>query len=103
VLFTVLPYVSDWEQEVRACCARGDGQPGVVELRYRSDTIAEAVMAGWTGRRCWFEHRPGTEPYGVGAVQIPATAQTALFTSEQHLLEGAHGQRRAARSFVMSA
>ncbi|HEX3480591.1 MAG TPA: hypothetical protein VHT91_36485 [Kofleriaceae bacterium] len=88
VLFAVLPYVSDWRDEVAACCARGERQPGVVELRYRSDTIAEAVMAGWVGRRCWFEYRAGSEPYGVGAVQIPATAQTALFTSEQHLLEG---------------
>lgn len=88
VLFAVLPYVSDWRDEVAACCARGERQPGVVELRYRSDTIAEAVMAGWVGRRCFFECKAGTEPYGVGAVQIPATAQTALFTSEQHLLEG---------------
>ena len=88
VLFNVLPYVTDWRDEVAACCARGKGQPDGVELRYRSDTIAEAVMAGWAGRRCYFEHRPGAEPCGVGAVQIPATAQTALFVSEQHLREG---------------
>jgi hypothetical protein len=87
VLFIVLPYVSDWRDEVAACCARRDGEPAAVELRYRSDTIAEAVMAGWVGRRCFFEHRAGAEPYGVGAVQIPAAAQTALFASEQHLLE----------------
>jgi nucleoside phosphorylase len=87
VLFTVLPYVSDWLDEVAACCARAGGEPSVVELRYRSSTIAEAVMAGWTGRRCFFEHKAGDEPYGVGAVQIPAAAQTALFTSERHLLE----------------
>jgi hypothetical protein len=88
VLFTVLPYVSDWRDEVAKCCARDEGQAGVVELSYRSDTIAEAVMAGWVGRRCAFEHKSGAEPYGVGAVQIPASAQTALFTSGQHLLEG---------------
>lgn len=87
VLFIVLPYVSDWRDEVAACCARRDSEPAAVELRYRSDTIAEAVMAGWVGRRCFFEHRAGAEPYGVGAVQIPADAQTALFTSGQHLLE----------------
>lgn len=87
VLFTVLPYVSDWRAEVAACCARGEGERDIVELRYRSNTIAEAVMAGWVGRQCCFEHKSGTEPYGVGAVQLPATAQTALFTSEQHLLD----------------
>lgn len=87
VLFIVLPYVSDWRDEVAACCARRDAEPRAVELRYRSDTIAEAVMAGWVGRRCYFEHRAGAEPYGVGAIQIPAAAQTALFASEQHLFE----------------
>jgi hypothetical protein len=85
VLFIVLPYVSDWRAELAACCARGHGMRDSVELRYRSDTIAEAVMAGWVGRRCQFEYRPGTEPYGLGAVQIPAAAQTALFASEDHL------------------
>jgi DNA-binding response OmpR family regulator len=87
VLFIVLPYVSDWRAELAECCARGQGQRDSVELRYRSDTIAEAVMAGWVGRRCQFEYRAGTEPYGVGAVQIPAAAQTALFASEDHLLD----------------
>lgn len=45
-------------------------------------------MAGWVDRKCDFVYKLGTEPYGVGAVQLPATSQTALFTSEQHLLEG---------------
>jgi nucleoside phosphorylase len=92
VLLTVLPYVLDWQAEVAACCARGDGEEIAVELRYRSDTIAEAVMAGWTGRRCAFELKAGTEPYGVGAVQLPATSQTTLFTSKPHLLEGVVNQ-----------
>jgi hypothetical protein len=60
VLFIVLPYVSDWRAELAACCARGQGMRDSVELRYRSDTIAEAVMAGWVGRRCQFEYRART-------------------------------------------
>lgn len=86
VLFTVLPYISDWRAAVAACCDHGKGQMDVVELIYRSDTIAEAVMAGWGDRPCAFECIAGTEFCGVGAVQIPAAQQTALFEGNHDLI-----------------
>lgn len=83
MLCIVLPYVSDWREEVESVRAGHE----VIALRYSSATIAEAVMAGGAGRQARFEYKPGGEPYGVGAVQVPSVARTALFTTDDHLRE----------------
>jgi hypothetical protein len=87
LLLTVLPYASDLREQVAASDVESRGERAAVPLSYRTGTIAEVVMAGAVGRDCAFE-LVGDEPRGVGAVAMPAMAQTALFTSAAHLRAG---------------
>jgi hypothetical protein len=81
ILCIVLPYVPDWQDAVEQVRT---GKEEIV-LRYSSATIAEAVMAGGAGRHCNFEQKAGAAPYGKWAVELPSDAQTATFTSAEHV------------------
>jgi hypothetical protein len=80
ILYAVLPYLTDWREELAAGLANGDGGRVIVP-RFATVAVAEAIMAGLHGRQCEFVYQPEIGPCGVAMVHVPATHKTALFKS----------------------
>lgn len=78
LLCCVIPYVTDWRAlQTRYFTATGARRPSI-ELPYRTETIAEIVLAGLHGRRCVFVDRRDEFPCGVAMVQLPASNRVPI-------------------------
>jgi nucleoside phosphorylase len=103
VLLAVLPYLTDWRAELAEGLARGDGGRIIVP-RFATVSVAEAIMAGLSGRACEFVMLPEVGPAGAAMVQVPASQQTTLFRSRNgtRLREGVVAQLAQQLSIIRS-
>ena len=85
VLWHILPLAGDWDDVLEQAGAAGT-ERGALELRLRTETVAEIVLARVEARSCHFV--PGEHfPQGAAHVPLPVSAYTPLFDLGGQALE----------------
>lgn len=86
LLWQILPLLGDWRDIINNARERSAG--AALELRLRTETVAEIILAGVDARSCLWA--PGDEyPQGAYHVPLPAVARAPFFDADGKKLEQA--------------